>query len=230
MVTLAPMLVPELSHAFTTAFPATQIRHLEGNQEQLIQGLRRSEVDVAITYDLQIPEDILFTALVDLPPHVLVGEAHPFAQRSAVSLPDLVAEPMILLDLPLSREYFMALFMKAGLQPFITARSAHQEVVRTMVANGYGYYGLQRPAALEPGSRRKDSDARSALRRSSSDADRDGDAQAAEHLALGRGIPDALQDLHLGFLHSRHGGPRAGAARPTLLIATDVRASAGRPS
>lgn len=139
MVTLAPMLVPELAHAFTTAFPATRLRHVEGDQEQLIGGLRRSETDLALTYDLQVPDDILFTGLADLPPHVLVGEAHPFARRPAVAMADLVGEPMILLDLPLSREYFLALFMKEGLQPSIAARSAHQEVVRTMVANGYGY-------------------------------------------------------------------------------------------
>ena len=104
MVTLAPMLVPELSHAFTTAYPATRIRYVEGDQEQLITGLRRSETEVALTYDLQVPEDIHFTPLADLPPHVLVGEGHPFASRPAVAVADLVGEPMILLDLPLSRE------------------------------------------------------------------------------------------------------------------------------
>lgn len=139
MVTLAPMVVPELSHAFTTAYPATQIRHVEGDQEELIASLRRSETDVGISYDLRVPDDILFTPLADLPPHVLVAEAHPFARRHAVTLEELVPEPMILLDLPISREYFLALFMKDGLQPLIGSRSAHQEVVRTMVANGYGY-------------------------------------------------------------------------------------------
>lgn len=139
MVTLAPMLVPELAHAFAQAFPATRIRHVEGNQENLIESLRRSETDVGITYDLSVPDDVLFTPLADLPPHVLVAESHPFARRPAVSLEELVSEPMILLDLPLSREYFLALFMKDGLQPSVVARSAHQEVVRTMVANGHGY-------------------------------------------------------------------------------------------
>lgn len=139
MVTLAPMLVPELAHAFTTAFPATQIRYVEGDQEQLIASLRRSETEVALTYDLHVPEDIHFTPFVDLPPHVLVAEAHPIGTRAAVAMADLVDEPMILLDLPLSREYFLALFMAEGLQPRIVARSAHQEVVRTMVANGHGY-------------------------------------------------------------------------------------------
>ena len=139
MVTLAPMLVPELSHSFSSALPETQVHHFEGNQEQLMDALRRSEIDVAITYDLHVPEDVLFVPLASLPPHVVLSESHPFARHSALSLQDLVSEPMILLDLPLSREYFLGLFMKEGLQPHIAARSAHQEVVRTMVANGYGY-------------------------------------------------------------------------------------------
>jgi len=139
MVTLAPMIMPELSHGFMSAFPATRIRHFEANQEWLLDGLRRAEIDIALTYDLQIPEGIDFTPLASLPPHVVVSEAHPFARLSAVSFQDLAEEPLILLDLPISREYFLALFLKEGMQPKIHSRSAYQEVVRTMVANGYGY-------------------------------------------------------------------------------------------
>jgi DNA-binding transcriptional LysR family regulator len=139
LVTLAPMVLPELALSFTSAFPASQIRPVENNQERLLDGLRRAEIDIAITYDLQIPDDIGFLPLASLPPHVLVGEAHPLAQQTAVSLQDLAAEPLVLLDLPLSREYFLALFLKEGLEPTIAMRSAHQEVVRTMVANGHGY-------------------------------------------------------------------------------------------
>lgn len=138
-VTLAPMLMPELSHSFTSAFPGTQIRHFENNQEWLLGGLRRAEIDIAMTYDLQIPAGIAFTPLASLPPHVVVSENHALARRSSVSLRELVDEPLILLDLPISREYFLDLFAKEGLKPNIHSRSAHQEVVRTMVANGYGY-------------------------------------------------------------------------------------------
>jgi DNA-binding transcriptional LysR family regulator len=138
-VTLAPMLMPELSHSFAAAFPGAEIRHIENSQESLLDGLRRADVDVAITYDLGIPDGVAFTPLASLPPHIVVGEAHPFARRPSVSLQELVDEPLILLDLPISREYFIALFMTEGLQPRIHSRSAHQEVVRTMVANGYGY-------------------------------------------------------------------------------------------
>ncbi len=139
LVTLAPMLIPELSQSFTASFPATQIRHVDGDQEQMFNGLHRSEIDVAITYDLQIPGDIGFMPLVNLPPHVVVSEAHRFATLSGVALRDLVPEPFVLLDLPLSREYFLGLFQKEDLQPNIAARSPHPELVRSIVANGHGY-------------------------------------------------------------------------------------------
>jgi len=139
LVTLAPMVMPELSHAFTTAHPETRIRHIENDQERLLEGLRRAEIDVAITYDLQIPDDIGFAPLASLPVHVLVGEGHSLAGRGEVSLRDLAGLPMILLDLPLSREYFLSLFHRDGLEPMIAIRSAHPDVIRTMAANGYGY-------------------------------------------------------------------------------------------
>ena len=139
MVTLAPMLVPELSNSFVAAFPETTIRYVEGNQEDLLRGLRRSEVDVALTYDLQLPDDIAFAPLVSLPPHIIVADTHPLARQSAVTLAELADQPLVLLDLPLSREYFLALFMTADVVPTIVARSAHPDLVRALVANGVGY-------------------------------------------------------------------------------------------
>jgi DNA-binding transcriptional LysR family regulator len=138
-VTLAPMLAPELVHSFTTSFPKTQVHLVEGNQAQLLDKLRNAEIDVALTYDLQMDSSFTFTPLAKLPPHILVGETHRFASRKVMSLEDLVDEPMSLLDLPASTDYFMALFYNAGLTPKIGLRSAHHEVVRTMVANGHGY-------------------------------------------------------------------------------------------
>jgi len=139
MVTLAPMIMPELIHRFTSAFPSTRVRQQEVHQKRLLYGLARAKIDIAVTYDLEIPDGIEFIPLASLPPHVVVSETHPFARLPAVSLRDIVEEPLVMLDLPVSREYFLALFTKEGLQPKIHSRSKHQEVVRTMVANGYGY-------------------------------------------------------------------------------------------
>jgi len=146
LIPLAPMVIPELSHSFMASFPDTFVHQVEDDQERLLDALRKAEIDIALTYDLQLTEDIAFEPLATLPPHVLVSESHPLARQSTVSLAELADEPMILLDLPFSREYFLALFMAEGLAPNIHARSAHQDVVRTMVANGYGYtLGNARP-------------------------------------------------------------------------------------
>lgn len=139
MVTFASMIMPELSHSFTAAFPATRIQQTVSNHEDLLEKLRHAELDVALSYDLLVPEDFDFLPLAELQPHVLVGEAHPFARHSSISLRELASAPMILLDLPISREYFIGLFAKEGIEPTIATRSTHQDVIRTMVANGYGY-------------------------------------------------------------------------------------------
>jgi DNA-binding transcriptional LysR family regulator len=138
-VTLAPIVLPELAHGFMAAFPGTQILPHEDHQLGLLDGLRRAQIDIAITYDLQISDDIAFEPLAQLPPHALFGDGHPLARKPQVRLKELAELPMILLDLPLSREYFFALFQQERLEPNIVWRSQNHDVVRSMVANGYGY-------------------------------------------------------------------------------------------
>jgi DNA-binding transcriptional LysR family regulator len=137
--TLAPIVMPELVQSFLKAFPETQVRCQEGHQEGLLKSLRAAEIEIAITYDLQISEDVAFVPLATLPPYALFGASHPLAREGTVKLSQLSTLPMVLLDLPMSREYFLALFIRERLEPNIAWSSEKFEVVRTMVANGLGY-------------------------------------------------------------------------------------------
>lgn len=136
---LAPMIAPEVIFGFSSAFEKVELHMAEGDQQELINRLHLLEIDLAITYDLQLGDEIHFETLAHMPPHVLVSELHPLAQQIAVTLDELAQLPMVLLDLPMSREYFLSLFAKAGLEPNIVARSRSEDVVRSMVANGIGY-------------------------------------------------------------------------------------------
>jgi DNA-binding transcriptional LysR family regulator len=138
-VTLAPIVMPELTQSFLKAFPETQMRCHENHQEGLLRSLREAETEVAITYDLQISEDISFAPLATLPPYALFGASHPLAHERHARLSQLAPLPMVLLDLPISRQYFLSLFMRERLEPNIVWASPQQEAVRTMVANGLGY-------------------------------------------------------------------------------------------
>jgi DNA-binding transcriptional LysR family regulator len=139
LVTLAPLVAPGLVRAFETANPRVHVELVESHQDGLLERLRGGLSSVALTYDLQLPAEVEFEPLVELPPHVLLSAGHRLSLRKRVSLSELAAEPHILLDLPLSRDYFMQLFAEAGLEPNIALRSQHPETIRTLVANGFGY-------------------------------------------------------------------------------------------
>lgn len=139
LASLAPMITPELVFGFGRAFPGVRITQVEGNHEELLEKLRSAEIDIALTYDLATSDDIDFQPLAQLPPYVMVGDYHPLANLSAVTIKDLENYPMVLLDMPWSREYFLSLFVDAGIKPNIVMRSSNLETVRAMVGNGIGY-------------------------------------------------------------------------------------------
>lgn len=139
LVTVAPFVLAALRRSFEAAFPEARVHQTVTHQGRLLEMLRRAEIDVAITYDLEIPQDVAFEPLAELPPYVMVGATHPLAERSRVTLEELANEPMVLLDLPMSREYFLSMFQSRGLRPRIAERTAEMSVLRSLVANGYGY-------------------------------------------------------------------------------------------
>lgn len=139
LVTLAPMLLPDLCLGFEAEHPAVTITIAEGHHQELIEKLRRAEVSACLTYDLPVPDDVAFEALATLHPHVLLNADDPLAKCSSIKLASLIGRPFILLDLPSSGDYFMSIFAKAGLTPNIRARSRSPDVVRSMVAEGHGY-------------------------------------------------------------------------------------------
>lgn len=136
---LAPMIAPEVIFGFGRAFEKVEVEMVEGDQAVLIDKLYSLQIDLAITYDLQLAEDVNFEVLAQLPPYALLSELHPVAQQTAITLEELAPLPMALLDLPMSRQYFLSLFAKQGLAPNIVVRSRSEEVVRSVVANGIGY-------------------------------------------------------------------------------------------
>lgn len=144
--TVAPFVLPELRKGFQEDNPEADIRQEEAHPADLIRMLRRADIDAAITYDLELPQDVAFEPLRDLPPHALFCQDHPLANKKSVSLKALSELPLILLDLPLSREYFLSLFQGEGLRPLIAERTPHLPMVRSLVANGFGYGILNVPS------------------------------------------------------------------------------------
>lgn len=139
LVTLAPLILPALRKGFETAFAETRVSQAVAHQAGLLERLRRAEVDVALTYDLEIPPDVEFEPLAALPPYAMVAADHRWAAQRSITLEDLSCEPMVLLDLPISRDYFLSMFQTRGLRPLIAERTSEMPILFSLVANGYGY-------------------------------------------------------------------------------------------
>ncbi|MFC6518522.1 LysR substrate-binding domain-containing protein [Undibacterium arcticum] len=133
------MLMPTLTKGFTDRFPNVRVTPTEGNHAFLLDSLRTGLLDCVVTYDFSLLPELNFHSIIELPPFVLLPPEHRLAKNASVTLVELADEPMVQLDLPLSREYFNSLFVRAGLQPSVAYRSAFADVVHAMVAAGFGY-------------------------------------------------------------------------------------------
>ena len=138
-VTLAPLVAASFRRSFMKEFPHVAVTMREGNQVELLAMLARAEIDIAITYDLDIPAGYDFKGLVDLPPQLILAEDDPLGNKTKIDIKDLVDQPMVLLDLPLSSTYFLSLFQEQGLRPQIFERVSNLSSLRSLVANGFGY-------------------------------------------------------------------------------------------
>ncbi len=139
LLTFAQIILPQLRKRFVTLHPEVEFRQFERSQTGLIEGLRNAVFDIALTYDLNIPDDLIFKPLLTLPPYLLVSEDHDLAQCDSVSPAELVKYPMVLLDLPVSSDYFLSFFNKIGKAPNIVERTHDMAVMQALVANGIGF-------------------------------------------------------------------------------------------
>jgi DNA-binding transcriptional LysR family regulator len=137
--TYAPLIISEVCKGFLDQYPRVKLHVSEGDEAQLITRLRKAEISIAITYSQHIPDDIAFEPLAELPTYALLPADHPLAAKGPVALSALAELPFILLDLPLSREYFLSIFMRENLTPNILTRSEYPEAIRSYVASGFGY-------------------------------------------------------------------------------------------
>ncbi|MGY2487997.1 LysR family transcriptional regulator [Cupriavidus sp. CP313] len=150
--TLAPGYLPVVLRMARERYPKLSVRFVEGDLAQLEDWLHGGQIELALTYDVGMPDDIERELLAELRPYALLPAGSRLARRKgSLSLHELAQEPLILIDLPHSREFLMAPFWQFGLQPEVRYRATSLELARSMVANGLGVALLitQAPASSQ---------------------------------------------------------------------------------
>ncbi|OED42970.1 LysR family transcriptional regulator [Chromatiales bacterium (ex Bugula neritina AB1)] len=138
-LSFAQLIFPSLRRGFQSNYPDVRVTQFELNQSGIFDHIRGAKIDIALSYNLDIPADLEFLPLVELPPFVLVNEEHPLALSTSVSAIDLKDYAMVLLDLPHTSVYFTSFFSQIGIRPIIAERTHDMAVMRSLVANGFGY-------------------------------------------------------------------------------------------
>jgi DNA-binding transcriptional LysR family regulator len=137
--TLAPFYLPSILRGLGEEHPELRVDVTELTVEQVSCSLLDHSIEIALTYRLGFGPEIRCDTLASVPMYAAVSREHPLAARETVSLSELVDEPMVLLDLPVSRDYFLRAFTDHGLRPSVRYRFGNYEAVRAMVATGHGF-------------------------------------------------------------------------------------------
>jgi DNA-binding transcriptional LysR family regulator len=148
-ITLTPFHMPRLLSDLAVEYPSLEVDVLEGETGYLQSQLRSGRCELALMYDLGLDADLECELLSVAPPYAILAPDHPVAVAGRGAwLRDLARDPMVLLDLPHSRDYFRSLVASSGVEPQVRYRTASYETVRALVARGHGFAILnQKPVA-----------------------------------------------------------------------------------
>lgn len=152
--TLAPLLLPKIIDPYLRAHPSVDLDPVVGSHTEVQRGLQSGRCDLALLYDYEFTAELdtaelSKTVISSIPPHVIISPQHPLAGQDEISLAQLADEPMILFDTPPAGKYFTSLFEARDRSPRVRFRTTEFELVRSLVARGFGYSILTQHTDIE---------------------------------------------------------------------------------
>ena len=135
---LGALLIPPVVKRMATEIGETEFILYEGDQVELRGWLTTGMLDVVVTYDIGEEYGSGITPICKVPAHALVRNDDSLAGKQTVSMEELSHRPLVLLDLPETRTYLMALFDFVARRPRLGLRTRSYETIRSAVSNGLG--------------------------------------------------------------------------------------------
>lgn len=148
---IAPAFLPEICAPILATHPEVSLSLTEGDNTSIQKGLLEGQFDVII-FVSELPNPRIEThPLVFAPTYCLCPADHPFAASKAVSVSQIAREPLVLLDRPAARGYYLDLLEQSSEEFHIVATANSTEMVRSLVAVGIGVSLLNmRPHEVAP--------------------------------------------------------------------------------
>lgn len=150
---LSPWLMPRLLEHFTVNHPRVTIDIVEGSSKDLQELLLAGKLDVCLIYSAHLLSGVRGIRIRDVRLCVVVGQADEFAGRGSIALREMRDRPVILLNLPPTKDLVEDVLSSADIIPSVKWRSSNAETVKSAVARGLAYSVLNGPL---PGTRDPD--------------------------------------------------------------------------
>ncbi len=135
---VAPAFLPAIAGPLVRDHPGVSLQFSEADNERAQTGLINGDYDLILFVAENVRAGIDYETLIEAPPYVLVPGSHRLAARTQIELAELHDEPMVLLDLPVTNEYYRGLLDEAGAEANIVATATTHEMVRSLVGAGVG--------------------------------------------------------------------------------------------
>ncbi|MFY0661295.1 MAG: LysR family transcriptional regulator [Shimia sp.] len=135
---IAPAFLPHLAAQMQEANPGVTFTLTEGDNNSVQTGLIDGQFDVILFVE-ELPNlQIETRPLIYAPTYCLCPTDHLLAQHATVTVSQIVAERLILLDRPAARGYYLDLLEQNGGELHIVATANSTEMVRSLVASKVG--------------------------------------------------------------------------------------------
>ncbi|MEU2006936.1 LysR family transcriptional regulator [Rhodococcus sp. NPDC019627] len=131
--------LPPVLDGFARAHPRVEIGVSIGTDDELLPALFSGRLDVAIVYDMFLPDGLARKTVYDTEVLAVLPADHPRANQRSLDLADLISDPFIMLDTAPSAANTRKIFTERGLEPNLLVSVPNLELVRVLVGRGLGY-------------------------------------------------------------------------------------------
>lgn len=139
IISTAKYFAPRVLGDFVRAHPGLKLRLTVGNRAEMIGGLQRNEIDLAIMGRPPAELDVEMAFIGDHPHVIIAAHDHPLAKERLIKPPHLKDE-MFLMREPGSgtRDLAQQFFAESGISPNISMQISSNETIKQAVIAGLG--------------------------------------------------------------------------------------------
>lgn len=135
---IAPAFLPTIAAHMLEAHPNVVFTLTEGDNNTVQSGLLDGQFEVILFVEELPNPQIATQPLIFAPTYCLCPADHALAQHDTVTVAQIVREPLILLDRPAARGYYLELLEQGGEDLRVVATANSTEMVRSLVASNIG--------------------------------------------------------------------------------------------